>query len=66
MYIFVVVLCLFCFVSVPWLVFMCVFCHKIAIWSGYISGPAGPIMLNINGPLDHLFCHKWSGQNIYR
>ena len=26
-------------------------CHEIAIWSGYIlSGPAGPIMSNINGP----------------
>ena len=34
------------------------------IWSGYISGSAGPIMLNINGPPDHLCCHKWSGQNI--
>ena len=34
------------------------------IWSGYISGPAGPIMSNINGPPDHLCCHKWSGQNI--
>ena len=33
------------------------------IWSGYISGPARPIMSSINGP-PHLCCHKWSGQNI--
>ena len=37
-------------------------CHENLVC--VLSGPAGPIMSNMNGPPDHSCCHKWSGQNI--